>query len=112
MPRKAAPSVLSADSIFASIMGQLGGVPDYNCSDWDPDMQRFGQAILEVVAANGTLFIRSGSGGQSVGIAIWEGDTRHPAKWLQDAEGIDAWSAAVLQAIPGKTAMKKEDQRS
>jgi hypothetical protein len=106
MPRKEKPTVLSADSIFASIMGELGGVPDYTCADWDPNMQQFGQAILEVVAKGGTLFIRSGSGGQSVGIAIWEGDTRHPAKWLQDAEGIDAWSAAVMAVIPKKEPLK------
>jgi len=106
MPRKKPDPVLSADSIFATIMQELGGVPDYTCADWDPDMQAFGQAILEVVGQGGTLFVRSGSGGQSVGIAIWEGDTRHPAKWLQDAEGINQWAQAVLAALKPKQAMK------
>jgi hypothetical protein len=107
MPREKKPeAVLSADSIFATIMDQLGGVPDYTCADWDPDMQAFGQAILEVVAKGGTLFVRSGSGGQSVGIAIWEGDTRHPAKWLQDADGINAWAQAVLAVTAKKPPLR------
>lgn len=110
MPREKKPSVTTADSIFATIAQQLGGVPDYTCADWDPDMQAWGQALLEVVAQGGTLFIRSGSGGQSLGIAIWEGDTRHPAKWLQDADGIDAWSHAVLAVVPKKPAMKVKER--
>lgn len=99
MPRKKSEPVLTAQTMFAELYAQLGAVPDYTCADWDPDMQAFGQAILEVVGKGGTLFVRGGSGGQSVGIAIWEGDTRHPAKWLQDAEGINAWAEAVLKAV-------------
>jgi len=110
MPRGNKEPVLSADSIFASIMSQLGGVPSYTCADWDPDMQAWGQALLEVCAKGGTLFVRGGSGGQSLGIAIWEGDTRHPAKWLQDADGINAWSKAVLEVTRQKRGMVREER--
>lgn len=110
MPRQKKDPVLDAQSIFSTIMSQLGGVPDYTCADWDPDMQDFGQAVLEVVAKGGTLFIRSGSGGQSVGIAIWEGDTRHPAKWLQDADGINEWARAVLAVTKQKRGMTVADR--
>lgn len=99
MPRGKAQAVTTEQGIFSALTAQLGGIPDYTIADLDPDCSKFCQAILEVTAAGGSLFMRSGSGGQSLGIAIWEGDTRHPAKWMGDAEGINAWSEAVLELV-------------
>jgi hypothetical protein len=97
--RKQQPAILTADSIFRSLSTQLGHIPDYTVADWDPDMQRFGQAILEILASGSVVFMRPGTGGQSFGVAIWEGDERHPAKWLHEQEHVDAWAHAVLELL-------------
>jgi len=64
-------------------------------SDWDPDTALVTQAILEVVASGSTVVIRPGSGGRALGISIWEGDTRHPPKWVYDAEELTTWSQGI-----------------
>lgn len=64
---------------------------------WDPKTEVFTQAILEIVATGATVVVRPGSGGRSVGIAIWEGDFRHPPKWLYLTEELDEYCESILQ---------------
>ncbi len=64
-------------------------------SDWDPDTAIVTQAVLEIVGTGSTVVVRPGSGGRALGISIWEGDTRHPPKWLYDAEELTAWGQGI-----------------
>lgn len=68
-------------------------------ASWDPKQVEWVQAILEVLTTGATVVIRPGSGGGSLGIAIWEGDNRWPPRWCYMSEDIDAWSAEVLSRV-------------
>jgi hypothetical protein len=64
-------------------------------SDWDADTAVVTQALLEIVSTGSTVVVRPGSGGRSLGVSIWEGDTRHPPKWLYDSEELTAWAQGI-----------------
>lgn len=65
--------------------------------NWEPRTDEFWQALQEVLASGAAVFIRQGSGGRSVGIAIWDGDDRMPARWCFDDEEINMWSAEIIR---------------
>jgi hypothetical protein len=54
-----------------------------------------------VLSTGAAIFARPGSGGRAIGIAIWEGDTRHPAKWLYEASELDDWSQLIRKTVSG-----------
>lgn len=65
---------------------------------WDPKTDVLADALLAIVASGATVVLRPGSGGRSIGVAIWEGDFRHPPTWLYDSEEMDNWGQAILRA--------------
>lgn len=76
---------------------QTGTLPDFGLADWEPRHEEFVDALFEVLGQGFTVVLRPGSGGRSVGLAIWNGDSRPPAKWFYDQDELDAWSALVLK---------------
>jgi len=78
------------------IWNQGGGRNEPPISDWDPKPEPWAQAILEIVASGCTVVFRPGSGNRSMGIAIWEGDARHPAKWVYDSVELDEWASEIV----------------
>lgn len=40
----------------------------------------------------------SAGGGRMIGITIFEGDTKHPRKWIYDDEELDAWAGNIVAA--------------
>lgn len=75
---------------------QTGSMDNSELASWDPKQVDVVQAILEVLSTGVSIYIRPGSGGRALGIAIWEGDVRHPAKWLYTAEELDEWASDTL----------------
>lgn len=99
------PARIAQDNLWAAI---TGAAPDYTVADWDPDAAAFLQACLEVAASGSSVFIRSGSGGRSLGIAIWEGDNRYPATWFGEHEELDEWTRRVVAAAELRRGGKPE----
>lgn len=73
--------------------------------DWDADGPAWLQACMEIVASGATLVIRPGSGGRSVGVAIWEGDVRHPPKWCYDDDELTTWARGICDISQGRRRM-------
>jgi hypothetical protein len=67
--------------------------------DLDPKAQPFVEALLLLLGEGMTIHIRPGSGGGSIGIGGYDGDTRIPYKWLYDNEEIDDWAESVRRAL-------------
>jgi hypothetical protein len=63
---------------------------------WDAKSAPLVEALLAIVSTGCTVYMRSGSGGRAIGLAIWEADTRGDTKWVYDAEELDMWAAQVL----------------
>lgn len=63
---------------------------------WDLKTSIFAEAALAIIASGATLVIRPGSGGRALGVAIWEGDDRHPPQWCYDEAELDEWAAGVV----------------
>lgn len=98
MPRARRIPSTAGRQAYESLWAQQLGTPlKFTVEDWDPDMATLGQAILEIVATGASVFVRSGQAGASLGIAIWEGDERHPATWFGEPEELNAWSAGILK---------------
>jgi hypothetical protein len=66
---------------------------------WDPKAAPLVEAILGILASGAAVFLRPGSGGRAIGVAIWEGDTRHPARWVYEAEELDDWARIILKRL-------------
>lgn len=100
MPRKTTPreteQKLAQNAAMWAIFGKKTTVL---VSGWDPKQIQLVDALLSIVASGSTVVLRPGSGGGAVGIAIWEGDTRHPAVWCYTSEEMDEWSGTVLEAL-------------
>lgn len=77
---------------------QTGTQFEYKLSEWDPDTAIVVQAILELLEDGLTVVIRPGSGGRAIGIAIWQGDNRPPAKWFGDQDEMNAWCTTIVEA--------------
>lgn len=90
------PAIQEQRRLLWSMMGQQDGE---SLRQWDPKAQDLVEALLAVLSTGAALFIRTGSGGRAIGVAIWEGDVRHPAKWLYEASELDDWSRLILKTI-------------
>lgn len=105
MPRKNANQQPTAKSEQSRLLWiQTGEIHYAAPNEWDPKPEQLVQAILEVVASGATLVIRPGSGARSIGLAIWEGDTRHAPSWVYDAEELDEWAARINRMVANEDA--------
>lgn len=82
-----------------ALWGTFGKSAVIQVASWDPKQEPLVQAILEVLTTGATVVIRPGSGGGSLGIAIWEGDNRWPPRWCYDSTDVDAWADEVLARV-------------
>jgi hypothetical protein len=102
MPRgsgkQATPVQQEQRRLLWAMTGQVDGE---GLRQWDPKSADFVEAVLDVLSTGAAVFMRPGSGGRAIGIAIWEGDTRHPAKWLYEASELDEWSRLILKTMGG-----------
>lgn len=102
MPRGSGKQVSPAVQDQRRLIWSMTGVTEgESLRQWDPKAQSVVDALLAVLSTGAAVFVRPGSGGRAIGIAIWEGDTRHPAKWLYEAEELDEWSQLILKTIQG-----------
>lgn len=105
MPHKGQSRQPTAKSEQArTLWGSYGQRNDPTLTDWDPKTEPLIAALLEVLASGATVVLRPGSGGRSVGVAIWEGDQRHPPKWCYDADELDQWAEWVQTQLTGERA--------
>jgi len=100
MPRgsgkQATPAVQAQRRLLFELVGEHEGE---GLRQWDPKAVPLVEAILGIVSTGAAVFIRPGSGGRALGIAIWEGDTRHPAKWLYEVQELDDWALIILKRL-------------
>lgn len=97
MPRAKSPKETPQKLEQNRLMWEIGGKDArILITGWDPKQVQLVEALLEVVASGATLVFRPGSGGGAIGVAIWEGDFRHPPTWCYTSEEVDAWSEAIL----------------
>lgn len=100
MPRKPAakesPAKLQQNLAMWGIYGKEARVLP---SGWDPKQVQLVDALLHVISSGATVVLRPGSGGGAVGVAIWEGDLRHPAVWCYTSEELDQWAEGVMQRV-------------
>lgn len=97
MPHKPAASKPKAVTEERQLIwAQFGAYNHATVGDFDPKNDPLVEALLYVVSTGATLVLRPGSGGRSLGIAIWEGDYRGAPQWLYDSEEVDNWAATVL----------------
>lgn len=109
MPRARRVPSSPARREFESLWSSVAGGPlEYTIVDWDPDTAKFVQALLEILGSGASLFIRPGGGGSTVGIAIWEGDNRHPATWFTEHEELNVWAARVIEHAAAMRAVKQD----
>lgn len=78
------------------IWAQFGSYNHATVGDFDPKAQPLVEALLHIVSTGATVVLRPGSGGRSLGVAIWEGDARYAPTWLYDSEELDNWASTVL----------------
>jgi hypothetical protein len=110
MPRsKSASETPSKLQQNVALWGTFGKSSVLQVASWDPKQVEWVQAILEVVTTGATVVIRPGSGGGSVGIAIWEGNDRWPPRWCYMSEDIDEWAAEVLARVQVEGQKKKPE---
>lgn len=85
-----------------------GTTPGETLDTWDPKAELLVSAILTVIASGATLVIRPGSGGRTIGLAIWEGDHRHPPTWVYEAEELDNWSVGIMAVAAGRVGLGRQ----
>ena len=100
MPRRGrGDDVPAARAQRQSIWADYGKIQQPDLSSWDPKSEQLVEALLTIAESGATVVLRPGSGGRSIGIAIWEGDDRHPPAWLYTSAEVDDWSHAVLEKV-------------
>jgi hypothetical protein len=78
---------------------QTGEAQEWALMDWDCKTEPLVEALLGVLASGATVVLRPGSGGRSVGVAIWEGDVRHSPTWCYEPEELDSWATRILERL-------------
>jgi hypothetical protein len=100
MPRgsgkQTSPIVVEQRRILWEMTGESEG---NGLRQWDAKAEGVLDALLGVVSTGSVVLLRPGSGGRALGIAIWEGDVRHPAKWLYEAAELDDWARLILKRL-------------
>lgn len=102
MPRgsskQATPAVVDQRRILWEMTGENEGD---GLRQWDAKSGDVLDALLGIVSTGAVVLLRPGSGGRALGIAIWEGDVRHPAKWLYESAELDDWARLILKRLGG-----------
>lgn len=75
--------------------------------EWDPETTAFTQALLELLDDGLTIVLRPGSGGLSIGVALWKGDQRDPPIWFRDQDTLDTWTKTVTERASARREKKK-----
>lgn len=102
MPRGSGKQVTPVRQEQRRLLFEMTGEHDgEGLRQWDPKAGPFLEAILGVLGSGAAVFLRPGSGGRAIGVAIWEGDTRHPARWVYEASELDDWSHLILKRLGG-----------
>lgn len=110
MPRGSSGNVTPAKREQRRLLFEMVGEHQgESLTQWDPKAEMFLEAVLGVLSTGSALFIRPGSGGRAIGLAIWEGDTRHPAKWCYEAEELDDWAQAIRKVLGGDISQHAAD---
>jgi hypothetical protein len=77
----------------------IGEVQTNSVGGWDLKAEAFTEALCEIVGSGATVVLRPGTGGRSLGIAIWDGDVRYAPVWCHAEEEADAWARKVLERV-------------
>lgn len=88
---------------------QTGTVPDWTLETWEPRYESFFDAMAEILSQGNSVMIRNGSGGRAMGIAIWRGDSRPPAKWFYDHDELNEWCEHVLRVKKAREEKQKTE---
>lgn len=103
MPRgtkpKESPVKLEQNALMWATFGKGAKI---QLASWDCKQVAVLQAVLEVLTTGSTVVFRPGSGGGSLGVAIWEGDHRHPPTWCYTSEELDEWADGILERVMPK----------
>lgn len=81
------------------IFGQTGEQQPLGESSWDPKPEPFAEAVTMLIASGCAVMFSSAGGGRMIGATIYEGDHKHPRKWLYDSEELDEWSLDVIARL-------------
>ena len=105
MPR-GKPGQESKQKLIANryVWDAVGEIQTNSVGGWDLKSEQFSAALLEVVGSGATVVLRPGTGGRSLGIAIWDGDVRYAPVWCHAEEEADGWAAKVLQTVRDQNA--------
>lgn len=110
MPGKRSPKPTEQQRDQAKLMWAMNPGGDWTgVANWEPRGEEFTEAVLQVLASGAAIMIRPGSGGRALGIAIWEGDTRHPATWCYDDEEVNMWAAEIINRVKPKATPEAAD---
>ena len=82
----------------------IGEVQTNSVGGWDLKSEAFCQMLCEMVGSGVTVVLRPGTGGRSLGLAIWDGDDRRPPVWFHAEEEADAYAQRVLRQIADQKA--------
>lgn len=96
--RKVTPAVADQRKVLWEMTGSHEGD---GLRQWDPKAVTVLEALLGIVSTNAVVMLRPGSGGRALGIAIWEGDVRHPATWFYETSELDEWALKILKRLGG-----------
>lgn len=100
MPRgkKEVPGESAQRAQNAAWWAQTGRRLEHPLHSWDSDTAAVWQAVLELLSAGNTVCIRPGSGGESLGIAIWEPVNKRPYVWFGADVELDEWAKQLVEA--------------
>ena len=102
MPRGSGKPVTPAVQQQRRILWEMTGEAEGDgLTQWDPKAVELVEALLGIVSTGAVVMLRPGSGGRALGIAIWEGDTRHPAKWFYETLELDDWARIIRNRLAG-----------
>jgi hypothetical protein len=85
-----------------------GGPPEYTLANWDPKSEQLVTALFEILASGSSVFLKPAGSGQSMSIAVWEPDERHPGTWFAEVDELDAWAARVIEMAATRNGKGRE----
>jgi hypothetical protein len=80
------------------IYGSYGQSAAKGSVHWDPKSELLTAAIVQLIKDGCGVMFSSAGGGRMIGATIYEGDTKHPRKWIYDDEELEEWCLMVIAA--------------